>query len=1067
MNKNFFTFCPKATSLSFSIFYLLNLSIPHANAQPQTLPDEINYPRFEILMNDAYDRLADSTDQYNAAKNATDTQAKKISDTEININNIQQDFRNAQNEFNQRSSELGQSQNNYASVDQSLRSEIQQLNQETSLLNRIDRDYRELTKIFEPLDQTYRNQRVRQEELMREAAVKALSIKQRREALDYLEARYNRVDQDVEESRLKVVRLKAQKATWSQEEESLSVTIQKEKSDIDSLQNVVDELQNSFRRLDAHINTVATKLETARQNGATKEEIQQLEQLLTSAKKDRADAQQSYDLKNSKLSSLKSSLAAHESSLTSIQSKISQATRSIDEETSTQTALIQSKAELQNKIALAKKELTILVSEQADAERRLNSFNRQFANTENEWRQLRAQIEIKSREYDQQVVRYNSSLARRQSLERDLGNLAQQIQQTQNRLAQLDQILRSGDANLRNLQAQLSQLKSDLIVFQRKEAEALATYKSDQVTYEGAKKEYGQRLELYRNYESAAQAIGASEVGTAAQDAGAKNGESRGKDYSTINGSNIGSDLGNAQGKFWAQARGEGQGYSVGFNSGTSAPADLNRAQAEGSAAGTAAAKKYLEQVLRPKYFAQFLDDLISLSQVGTNKEGGASIDKSRATVIKDQNEKSFINESASNFKVSQSQDPSPLTDDEWLLSQKIKTSLDEVIAKSYQEFKAVDDKSKKFADYRTVFTSPTNIPSGKPKCQNVYKDLTVFKDICAKKYQDNFANLYKQSFEGNFAKIYNENYKTLLASASLRVRGLSYDKAFKPSFDLAKGEGYKAGVEQTYQQAVRGYYETAYATTLENEDGPLQNKIKEEVAQYAQKNPVLGFSKAGLDQTQYLPGSKGNLKIQIKNISPVDFNGPLSFRITGAQNIVLQSSQGSLMAAARSSTTSFSDVAYEISRQARSGDPLLINGEIDFPGDTYRSVRTLKFQVSGTLGVNAVANLKLDYDNTPKVKKFLFGFKKHTFKVTLSPKAESVSDGYLVKLTPVNESSALIQMEKKEVSTGALGVGESKEVAFQYKFPKNARGKKLNLKFELTTRGVVIDQKNIEISPR
>ena len=235
---------------------------------------------------------------------------------------------------------------------------------------------------------------------------------------------------------------------------------------------------------------------------------------------------------------------------------------------------------------------------------------------------------------------------------------------------------------------------------------------------------------------------------------------------------------------------------------------------------------------------------------------------------------------------------------------------------------------------------------------------------------------------------------------------------------------------------------------------------------EHVQKNATLGFVSANLDQKIFMPGSTGKIIVKLKNISTIGFTGSAILKITKVENVLAAANSSVLKSLAGNSQGNIPEIDYKISPDAKAGSTLLIEGQVDLPGDKYRSVRTVKFQVKKVLGKNLVPALGFKFDDTPHVR-FLFITKKHTIKLSLTPKHDAVPQGYKVVLTPADESASLIEFKQQDAITKSLAQGEKTEVKLSYKMSRLAKGKTLTMTCDIYAEGVLIEQKLIRLNAK
>ena len=127
--------------------------------------------------------------------------------------------------------------------------------------------------------------------------------------------------------------------------------------------------------------------------------------------------------------------------------------------------------------------------------------------------------------------------------------------------------------------------------------------------------------------------------------------------------------------------------------------------------------------------------------------------------------------------------------------------------------------------------------------------------------------------------------------------------------------------------------------------------------------------------------------------------------------------------------------------------------------------MRVVPFKIQGTISGNTVPKITLNYDSTPKVRKFL-GFKKHTLKVNLAPQQDPETKGYLLKIIPLDHSGDLIKLKNKELLTTPLNVGMNQTLEIQYTFSRKAKKQSVKLGLEIYSHDQKIIEEKLELLP-
>jgi hypothetical protein len=1041
------------------ILTLLVIASPILVAQP--LPDEINYPHYEEIKNEDAKVLASDTAKYNKTVSDRVATEQAISTNQSQTQQLLTSLSQAQNELSNRSKDQAALDQKIDRVESQLRNETNEYNREVNLLQNYERDYQHVLRVYQPINNRYETQKARLVQEEQHHRRFEQDVIQDAAELDLLERKLGNIPNEINQKKAEIEKLKAKITKLTQDSSSLSTKVTNLKNQISGDDAKVTTLKTEITELNKEIALLKRQIENARQNGTDPAEIKKMEDELAAKTKSRETKNTEKSTLETALAPLKAQLLTAEAELKIAQTGLNDAQRSLNAEENTLARLINEESQLLPLIQKAKQSLSRSSSNLRQAEQNLIIYRREFQIAEREWRDTVELVNLRKRELDNQVLRVNAIQQRKENLERELSQLITTSNQNIAAINSLNSQIQSNENSLSKLESELLTHNANLAQLQKEEATRLSRVNQSQKRFNESNAAFEKRITLFEKHEDAAIGLGISEVGNIATNAGDKEGLKLGAQAALSMGQEIGKDLGSVQGKLWANIRAEGQGYSIGYVNGRKSPVDLERAKLEGGQKGEAAANQYLEQVLRPKYFMQFLDELIEKAEVLTASESQVA---GLASPIRT----SSIQESTveKNQKTQTNKDPQPLTPEELALSDKINSSLNALIAQGKIESKTLENKAKTFQNYTIAYEAPSKIPFGKTNCSPVYKELAVFKTACVNAYKEIFKRDFENVRKSSFAESYGENYNKHLLQKQVEHRANSYAAIFSTSYKLAENEGFKIGAEESFQEAVKEQYDLAYAETLRSGDISLRTKLTQEVKDYVQNNATLGLVSADLSQNIYMPGSLGKIKVTLKNVSPKSFSGSATMRITKVENIQVASNSSVLQSIEGLSKGLIPEIEYKISPNAKKGATLLIEGVVDLPGDKYRQVRSAKFQIKKVLGKNLVPELSFKMDETPRVR-ILFIHKKHTIKVSLSPKQEAVTNGYRVVLTPSAESASLIELKDKEAITKALNVGEKAEVKLSYKMPRAAKGKILTMTCDIYSEGTLIEQKLLRVNAK
>jgi hypothetical protein len=89
-----------------------------------------------------------------------------------------------------------------------------------------------------------------------------------------------------------------------------------------------------------------------------------------------------------------------------------------------------------------------------------------------------------------------------------------------------------------------------------------------------------------------------------------------------------------------------------------------------------------------------------------------------------------------------------------------------------------------------------------------------------------------------------------------------------------------------------------------------------------------------------------------------------------------------------------------------------------------------------------------------------------HNFDASVSPKIETVRSGYNVQIAAAPGYEGMIKFSNTSVPTGSLNYGSSKNVRFQYTFPKSSKGKTVKIHVNYVHQGKKVKTEVLELRP-
>ena len=1021
---------------------LLTLSAP---LFAQTLPDEINYPPYQ----QQFQKLTQDTESALGELNGAKSDLEEI--RQAIINSLGQ-ISSLQNQNSSLSNQISANQNRIPQLRSELNSEEYQISglnralneersREQSINSTLQDRIRSLRPAEERLSRALQNIRSIEADLNRAISQEQSAARE----LSSLQSRISQVESSIARERSEQQSLRGQLA-------SLNARISQSESKLSSLRSQLSSMQSELSTAEAKVNGLRSRVSeyqsevnSLRASGAPASDIQAAER---------------------KLSAASNKLNEEESSLRSIQSNISSIRSDISREENELASLRRDQTSLPSRIAQSEREEQSLVNERSQLSNRVQAQQRELISAQNirqiKENQLRNE-ENQNRGLQVEVDRLRSQVA---SLENDLQNsrrqsqnLQGQLENTANRaqnlrrniadleaeIPRLQQSIRSNNSQILSLEGQVQSLRNSEQQTVREISSLDRKYNDLVVKRNSAQGHFESRLGLYRRYESEASDLGSSQV-KGADEAGKKDGSAFAKKRSADLSRQLSNELGEADGKHIAIIRGEISGFNIGYPIGMSSESDIKEGARQGAIEGKKEAIRFAQTQLKPQFFEEIL--VSELSKPVSESFDEVSIKMAKAIDL------------AEIFA-----DLPALSASEMQEANQIKTALDKEALSLASQIAELKKKVASLSQAENSYQSPSTISYGSVSCSQVYKGVTAFKKVCEASYASDFSYIYKSSHSNiytlEYPSLFQSQYTPLLSAKRSSV----YDASFAGYQKTAKEEGIAQGKVVIFNQT----FEQTRAATYEQEIGPAtevaRGDARVEVSEWVSTHPMITASSVKSDLSRLRGGDVGSVVFSLKNISPVALKENIVIQVKETQLAEVSSKVVTVSNLKGQSLTSFKDLKFTVSPSARSGQKIVIKGDLLLPGDKYQSQRKESFTLEKSLAANPAFNIQTVYDSTPKIKN-IFGYKTHKLAVKIAPKFERLDLGYQIELVPAAEFKDLITIPNKLIDTKSIESGALKEFAFNYKFHKNARKKTVPFNLNIIYDGEVIQSYKIEMKP-
>lgn len=1013
----------------------------------QSLPDEINYApyetRFEGLSRDtrnAEAKLGESRESLAQTRKFIAEMTSHIASLEANIRESENEIARLRREIPELEGQISYMQRERSRLEGEIRARQME---DSNLTYRHQEAVRTLRPLEDSLDRKERRLRELQNELS-----------QYQRALDAAASRYNqtvneanRIDRAFEQERNSQRQMEQELRTVESRISSMQAEMGRIQGAISSLESDANTLRSRLASLDPEVSRLQSELARLRAANAPAAEIQAVQRQISTVMSQR--------------NTISNSIRNIESQINRERSRISTLNNQIE-------GIRRDQASLPGRIAQSESRQRQLESQRAGLEGQLHRYQREVEearrNYEVRSRAVEGQRDEVRREemqvnrqrqvvedYVREINRVRGEINRlsseSQNLSRDIAEASEQVRANQVAIPQFEAQIREDQGEIRKGESELAEARTDEGAFENQVARDESKLAEVTRARDAAELEMNNRLSLYRHYENEA-----LEIGSAQADTGIALGEKEGQRLSNVlsksNGQSVGRELGVAEAKYWGSVRGEIQGYEEGYVLGLSSTPDRTRAVSEASSKAALDAELFAQTNFKPVFFeehvqAQFKKPLSKLPLVMK------ALSSLQMNLIRER----------SLDRVD------PLTSEEIARSAELQTPLDGNIAQFTKDVSVVEAKARRLGQAEVAFPRPTKIPFGTASCSKVYKGLAVFKAACEGSYKSTFTNNYVSAAQDSFGVSYPKQYQSELDAVNVSEREAKFHGELALASKVGHAEGLRVGKIEIYQTTYASTYKSVYETELVKARSKAKDDAAHELSTFLKNKPLLTLSESRLEAESFRGNEEVSFLGKLKNVGQVALTGPAMVRITEVVNGEKVKGEVVVNSAAPLAVTDVPALKVKVASTAKAGEKLIVRGTVDLPGDLYRPSRQEKFELTQVLSANPAYVSSLKYDNTPDIKG-IFSRYIHFLDVKVQPTVDNVQEGYEVSLTALGETASTIELKEKELKTGSIALGSSKEVRFSYTFKDSAKDKTVNL--EITTKylGKVIKKETITLKP-
>lgn len=614
------------------------------------------------------------------------------------------------------------------------------------------------------------------------------------------------------------------------------------------------------------------------------------------------------------------------------------------------------------------------------------------------------------------------------------------------RIPELDRFVSSNHSEITKSKTEISQLNGEESTTRRTISQFETQLNDLNSKTNNAYSEYQVRSNLYNRYSNEASTLGSDQV-VEAYDLGKADGLKQAQQDSEVIGQRVGKYIGKFNASLIGIIRGENTGYDKGYQAGYSDDDSITQATFDGDLEGKKAAFEYAEKIFKPEYFeAHLLEELHK------------PVKKLNTKVFSKNLELNLPLEFATSVLVPN------LNQNEIDRSLNLVTSLDLEISKRLkQEIKVLADLEDS-QNPMNSYDAPDKVPYGVVNCNNVYKGLQHFKDICLTSYSDGFSEDFYYGSEEKYQEVYKGLFDTVFTKVEESTRNSEYQYEYDQSFKIAFNDAKLIGKKDIYANVYANRFEANYAFQLPLAKKEMDIKAKAEMNNWILDNPIITIEGKAFSSQSLRGGDKGVLRVDLKNISFVNSMNPGLLKIKNLKNLIFKKDQFEINSIAKKSL-GILEIPFTVDTKAASGELIEIKAELDLPGDKYKAKRVEVLNLSQSLILNPKIDSTLKYDEFPKVKA-VFKYYVHTFTALIQPAVENIDEGYSVELKALNNEDK-ISFKQNSFKTKALNKGEEAEVNLSYSFTKAAKDKDIQLELIVKYKDLIVKKEIITLKPR
>jgi len=604
--------------------------------------------------------------------------------------------------------------------------------------------------------------------------------------------------------------------------------------------------------------------------------------------------------------------------------------------------------------------------------------------------------------------------------------------------------LDSKERQLNNVQGHIVQVENNIYQGQRELGRAESERDAMYSAYDSRKRLYNSKLNL-------AKQLGSSQTDSAVS-LGAASGVNYVESASQKIGSSMGIDLAIGQAQYWSGVRAEIDGYKNGYNAGYASASEQNRANADGQNAGLNAADNYAQTQLKPKFFEGFYVEELNTSvtqsfksmqlipQVSFNKQSYVELVSLTVTA---------------------------LTTKEIDASLNTITGLDTKISQFATNLNVLNNTKAHLADAYNVYVDAANFPYQSFDCNNVYKDVQVFKQACSDTYHIEFRSRFEGERYQVFGDSYTELYESKLEQARIPVLNTQYEKKYQLHYPIAEDTGIVDGKQQIYTEVFEVAYNDGYSKQLPIATKSAKTDAKLEVKSWISNNAAITINGAKASVNEVRSGAQAAVLLSLKNVSPRSVTRPIEVKITSVKNAQMVQRSVLLNTIAGNSIKQFDNLKFKVNSNLPSNQVIEIRGNVILPGDKYQAQRIESFKVITKTAINPKIATNLIYDQKPNIKRWRTYFT-HNLDIKVKASIEKIPAGYTLKVTPLGDSKDHMDFKTAlTMSTGSIGTSSSaKTIRFSYKFKMSAKKETIRLQIDYLYQGKVLKTEQVTMKP-